>query len=651
MKFLQRFTRNRYLFLVDILLVAASYALTMLVIHRVGVAVAMIAQNWVMIAAAAIAFTGFLYIFGCYAVYWAYGGTREYVRILAACLCAGVVTCLVCWIYPMEGFFLKANLLAVLVSSVCIAGFRMAIRVMGKIIRVSLCHSSRSNPKNVLIVGAGNLGTLLARDISGNSSLNYNVLGFVDDDKAKQHMIICGAKVLGTTEDLTRLVTWLKPDEIIIAISSASAENRKRIINACGEFSCKLKILPGIADSLYNRNSLELIRQVEVEDLLERSPVKLDNSAIAEDITGKVVMVTGGGGSIGSELCRQIARFAPKKLIVLDIYENNAFDLENDLHDHFPECPVEVVIASVRDKERMEQVFAKYHPYLVFHAAAHKHVPLMEANAAEAVKNNVFGTYNVACCADRFEAKRFVLISTDKAVNPTNVMGATKRVCEMIIQAMQTVSRTEFAAVRFGNVLNSNGSVLPRFRKQIQSGGPITVTHPEITRFFMTIPEAAQLVLQAATYAKGGEIFVLDMGEPVKIYDLAKNLIRLSGLKEGKDISIKITGLRPGEKLYEELLLEEEGLTKTAHDKIHIGKPFFNSMEELRSHLELLQQAVETEDNETVKAAVAKVVPTYTREKKVQHVGSASMQEETVGEREFSEGAGKLWQKRTESLV
>lgn len=651
MEFLQRFTRNRYLFLVDILLVAASYALTMLVIHRVGVAMTVIAQNWMMIVAASIAFTGFLYIFGCYAVYWAYGGTREYVRILAACLCAGVVTCLVSWMYPMEGFFLKANLLAVLVSSVCIVGIRMAIRVIGKIIRVSLCHSSRSNPKNVLIVGAGNLGTLLARDISGNSDLNYNVLGFVDDNKAKQHMIICGAKVLGTTEDLARLVTWLKPDEIIIAISSASVESRKRIIDACSEFSCKLKILPGIADSLYSRNSLELIRQVEVEDLLERSPVKLDNSAIAEDITGKVVMVTGGGGSIGSELCRQIARFAPKKLVVLDIYENNAFDLENDLRDHFPECPVEVVIASVRDKERLEQVFEQYHPYLVFHAAAHKHVPLMEANAAEAVKNNVFGTYNVACCADRFEVKRFVLISTDKAVNPTNVMGATKRVCEMIIQAMQTVSRTEFAAVRFGNVLNSNGSVLPRFRKQIQSGGPITVTHPEITRFFMTIPEAAQLVLQAATYAKGGEIFVLDMGEPVKIYDLAKNLIRLSGLKEGKDISIKITGLRPGEKLYEELLLEEEGLTKTVHDKIYIGKPFFNNMEKLRSHLELLQQAVETEDNETVKAAVAKVVPTYTRAKKEQDAASASVQEEAVMEREFSEGASKLWQKTSESVV
>ena len=611
-----RLMRNRYLFVCDIMLVLFSYVVTFFLIHRVGAAMDVVLLNWRIICLAVIAFTGFLHIFGCYSVYWVYGGTREYGRVLLGCVAAGVVTNLICHFYAMEGFFLKANLFATLLSSVGVVGIRMGVRVLGKIERKMISRKKQTNKKNVLIVGAGALGVTLVRDIAGNSSLNYHVLGFVDDDPAKQKLMISGTKVLGKINQLPKLCSWLKPDEIIIAISSTSAESKKQIIETCSELPCKLKILPGLADALYNKNSTDFIREVEVEDLLERKPVKLDNSAIAEDITNQVVMVTGGGGSIGSELCRQIAKFAPKKLVVLDIYENNAFDLENELADSFPECDVKVVIASVRDKERLEQVFAAFRPRIVFHAAAHKHVPLMEANAMEAVKNNVFGTYHVACCADKYETKRFVLISTDKAVNPTNVMGATKRVCEMIIQAMQTVSKTEFVAVRFGNVLNSNGSVLPRFKKQIQKGGPITVTHPEITRFFMTIPEAAQLVLQAATYASGGEIFVLDMGEPVKIYDLAKNLIRLSGLKEGKDIQIKITGLRPGEKLYEELLMAEEGLTKTAHDKIYIGEPFFHSMEELKAHLALLETAVETEDNEVVKDAVAKVVPTYTREKK-----------------------------------
>lgn len=610
-----RILRNRYLFVCDILLVILSYVFTILLIHRVGAALEIVLKNWRMISLAVIAFVGFLHIFKCYSVYWVYGGTREYTRVVIGCLLAGAVTNLVCYFYAMEGFFLKANLFAVLLSSVCLVGLRMFVRILGKVERMVISRKKQTNTKNVLIVGAGALGVTLVRDIAGNSSLNYHVLGFVDDDPKKQKLIISGAKVLGKVSQLPKLCSWLKPDEIIIAISSTSAETKRKIIEICSELPCKLKILPGIADSLYNRNSTDFIREVEVEDLLERQPVKLDNSVIAEDITDQVVMVTGGGGSIGSELCRQIAKFSPKKLIVLDIYENNAFDLDNELADTFPECDVEVVIASVRDRERLDQIFAAFRPRIVFHAAAHKHVPLMESNAMEAVKNNVFGTYNVACCADKYGTKRFVLISTDKAVNPTNVMGATKRVCEMIIQAMQTVSKTEFVAVRFGNVLNSNGSVLPRFKKQIQKGGPITVTHPEITRFFMTIPEAAQLVLQAATYASGGEIFVLDMGEPVKIYDLAKNLIRLSGLKEGKDIQIKITGLRPGEKLYEELLMAEEGLTKTAHDKIYIGEPFFHSMEELQAHLKLLEDAVETEDNEAVKDAVAKVVPTYTRAK------------------------------------
>lgn len=613
MNFLKRITRNRYLFVGDMLMVCLCYLFASVIVYRVQMLPQVVLENWRVFVLSALVFLGFLQALGCYRVYWVYGGTKDYCRILVACLCASLVSDIICQIYDWGSFYLKANILASGMASVCILALRMGVRVLGKVVRVSVCESQRQHPKNIIIVGAGSLGVTLVKDISGNEALNYHIMGFIDDDSAKKNAIIYGVKVLGTTADLKHICEWLNPDEIIIAISSASAQSRQRIINLCSETQCKLKILPGIADTLRNRNSVELIREVEVEDLLEREPIRLDNSAIAEDITGQVVLVTGGGGSIGSELCRQIARFSPKKLVVLDIYENNAFDLENELADKFPDCDVEVVIASVRDKQRLETVFASYHPHIVFHAAAHKHVPLMEFNAMEAVKNNVFGTYNTACCAGQYGAKRFVLISTDKAVNPTNVMGATKRICEMVVQAMQTVSRTEFVAVRFGNVLNSNGSVLPRLKKQIKNGGPITVTHKEITRFFMTIPEAAQLVLQAATYAKGGEIFVLDMGEPVKIYDLAKNLVRLSGLKLGTDINIEITGLRPGEKLYEELLMNEEGLKKTAHNKIFIGEPFFESIVELEDKLKILKEAIRTEDNEVVKNAVAQVVPTYVR--------------------------------------
>ncbi|MBR5152004.1 MAG: polysaccharide biosynthesis protein [Clostridia bacterium] len=622
MKTLQNIVRNRYLFIGDIFLIICSYVLTILMMYRVELGLTVILSSWNMVILTVFAFTGFLYMFGCYRVYWVYGGTREYLRVTAACLCAGFLTDLLSVAHPTEGFFLKESLFTTLIAMFAVVGVRMAIRIMGKIVRMALNRSQRENPKSVLIVGAGELGVTLAKDIASNTDLNYHILGFIDDDPQKQKMIIYGHKVIGNTNQIPRLVGWLKPEEIIVAISSVEPAEKKRILELCSQQPCRIKILPGIADSLEKKKSVDFIREVEVEDLLARPAVKLDNSAIQEDITDKVVMVTGGGGSIGSELCRQIARFAPKKLVILDIYENNAFDLENNLHDDFPNCDVDVVIASVRDRNRMEQVFATYRPHIVFHAAAHKHVPLMENNAMEAVKNNVFGTYNTACCADMFGAKRFVLISTDKAVNPTNVMGATKRVCEMIIQAMQTKSETEFVAVRFGNVLNSNGSVLPRFKQQIRRGGPITVTHPDITRFFMTIPEAAQLVLQAATYASGGEIFVLDMGEPVRIYDMAKNLIRLSGLKEGKDIKIQITGLRPGEKLYEELLMEEEGLKKTAHAQIYIGQPFFDSMEKLEEHLDTLKQALETNDNEAVKNAVAKVVPTYVRKTEEEQIAA-----------------------------
>ena len=419
--------------------------------------------------------------------------------------------------------------------------------------------------------------------------------------------------MLGTTDDLEAICKKYEVEEIVFAIYRITNAKRVEILDKCSKTGIKVRILPAMQSSFIEGNGENLfknIRDVAIEDLLERDPIRLDNDRLMQDIGGKVVLVTGGGGSIGSELCRQIMKFGPEKLVIVDIYENTTYELQLELNKAYPNNPPEVLIASVRDVKRLEEIFETYRPKYVFHAAAHKHVPLMEFSPAEAIKNNVFGTYNTAKCADKYGAERFVLISTDKAVNPTNVMGATKRFCEMIVQTMAATSKTDFVAVRFGNVLGSNGSVIPLFKKQISAGGPVTVTHPEITRFFMTIPEAAQLVLQASAYANGGEIFVLDMGKPVKIDDLAKKMISLSGLKLGEDIDIVYSGLRPGEKLYEELLMDEEGLKKTAHSKIFVGQPIEITADELQAKLDVLTEAI-TKDNRAIKEAVAKVVPTY----------------------------------------
>ena len=393
---------------------------------------------------------------------------------------------------------------------------------------------------------------------------------------------------------------------------SASAKDRKEIIEICRETGCDIKTLPGIYQLLNGEVSVGKLRRVEIEDLLGRDPIRVNLDEIMDYVSGKVVMVTGGGGSIGSELCRQIAGHQPKQLIILDIYENNAYDIQMELREKYPELNLVVLIGSVRNTHRINTIFEKYRPEIVYHAAAHKHVPLMEDSPNEAIKNNVFGTYKTAKAADKYGAKRFVLISTDKAVNPTNIMGASKRMCEMVIQMMNARSKTDFVAVRFGNVLGSNGSVIPLFKKQIEQGGPVTVTHPDIIRYFMTIPEAVSLVLQAGAYAKGGEIFVLDMGEPVKILDLAKNLIRLSGYKVDEDIKIEFTGLRPGEKLYEELLMNEEGLQDTPNKLIHIGKPIDFDMEKFEHQLQELYE-IANRDSESIKDAVKIIVPTYVK--------------------------------------
>ena len=607
------YLRNRYLCLVAFLFVPVAYMITLLLIYNIYNVFDIMLSGIPAILITEAVFIMLNYLLGTYTVMWIYGGTKDYFRVILACAAASVLSGAINLIvFPQ--FYLKISFCVMLLSSVEYVGFRMAIRAIHNIYNST--PSSGTKRKRMLIVGAGSSATIVMRDMLNNDNLNYQVVGYVDDDPAKRHTRINGAKVLGTRDDIVKLCREKGVDEILIALPSASMQERKKIIEICNETGCKVKILPSIDQIIDQGEMYSKIRNVEIEDLLAREPIKLNNTEIDEYIKNRTILVTGGGGSIGSELCRQIMRFNPKKLVILDIYENNAYDLQMELNRKYPENKPDVVIASVRDMGRLEDLFEEYKPYIVFHAAAHKHVPLMEDSPGEAIKNNVFGTLNVAKCADKYGAKKFVMISTDKAVNPTNVMGATKRICEMIVQNMQLYSKTEFVAVRFGNVLGSNGSVIPLFKRQIENGGPVTVTDKNITRFFMTIPEAAQLVLQAASYAKGGEIFVLDMGEPVKIYDLAKNLIRLSGYTPDVDIKIEFCGLRPGEKLYEELLMNEEGLTNTEHSKIFIGKPLDVDPEKLKITLDELEKAAYSDDNEAIKDAVAKAVPTYKRQKK-----------------------------------
>ncbi len=490
--------------------------------------------------------------------------------------------------------------------------FRMTFRYYTYYIRLNHRDASKGN---LLIVGAGSAGRMIYEQTFVSKSFNYNVVGYIDDDEEKNGNRINGVKVLGKRKDIIKVCEKYKVTNIIIAIPSMEASELQKLVTLCSETNSKVQVLPAydelFAENVSRETVVNAVRDVNIEDLLERDSIVLDNKQLSEIITDKTVLVTGGGGSIGSELCRQIAKFSPKKLVILDIYENNAYDIQNELKRAYPSLSLDVVIASVRDYEKLEIIFETYKPDMVYHAAAYKHVPLMEFSPDEAIKNNVFGTFNVAKCADKFKVNTFTLISTDKAVNPTNVMGATKRICEMIVQSFETVSETEFVAVRFGNVLGSNGSVIPLFKKQIANGGPVTVTHKDITRFFMTIPEAAQLVLQASAFADGGEIFVLDMGKPVKIYHLAQKLIRLSGYEPDVDIKIEVTGLRPGEKLYEELLMDEEGLKNTQNAKIFIGKPIFTDFEELKLDLKKLEEAINNPDKMAVKRIISQIVDTY----------------------------------------
>ncbi|MCI9447167.1 MAG: polysaccharide biosynthesis protein [Lachnospiraceae bacterium] len=541
-----------------------------------------------------------------YGSLWSYAGATELINILiGSIISAGVqmgIIVLMDMRMPRSYYvFYAMCLFALVVFS------RFSYRAFRTIVKRQKDMQTRTN---VLMVGAGGAGNLLVREITNSSHVNKRVVCIVDDSRAKQGSYLHGVKIMGTREDIPSLVKKYHVDEIMLAIPSAPAREIKEILDICKETGCELKRLPGMYQLVNGEVSVSTLKEVDVNDLLGREPVKVDLSSILDYVSGKTILVTGGGGSIGSEICRQVAEHNPKRLVIVDIYENSAYDIQNELKNRYPQLELSVLIASVRNTKRIDLIFEKYRPDIVYHAAAHKHVPLMEDSPNEAVKNNVLGTWKVVQAADRWKTKRFVMISTDKAVNPTNIMGATKRICEMIVQTYNNRSQTEFVSVRFGNVLGSNGSVIPLFKKQIAQGGPVTVTHRDIIRYFMTIPEAVSLVLQAGVYARGGEIFVLDMGDPVRIADLARNLILLSGHKPDEDIPIVYTGLRPGEKLYEEMLMKEEGLRDTENKLIHIGMPIKMDEERFLMQLENLASYVVEEPGD-IRERVQEIVPTY----------------------------------------
>ena len=557
-------------------------------------------------------------VFLCFRLYssiWAFVSTSEVFRITGAYLVLAVIGTLV---FRFDGFLMPRSsmVMGYLLSFAMTVLIRFSYRLWRTAQR-QLSHMAHANGlKNVMLIGAGDAGRALAMEFLSSDYVKDHLSCVIDDNPVKLNKRLCGVPIVGNRYDIPAMAKQYKISKIIFAIPSCPAKMRKEILDICTTTGCEVQMLPGIYQMVNGEVSVSKLRQVDPQDLLGRDPIQVNLEEIFEYIHGKVVLVTGGGGSIGSELCRQIAGAEPEMLIIFDIYENNAYDIQQELRRNFPELNLLVLIGSVRNTSRVDWVVGHYRPDLIFHAAAHKHVPLMEDSPNEAIKNNVFGTYKVASAAAKYGVRRFVLISTDKAVNPTNIMGASKRLCEMVIQMMDRRSKTEFVAVRFGNVLGSNGSVIPLFKKQIAAGGPVTVTHPDIIRYFMTIPEAVSLVLQAGYYAKGGEIFILDMGEPVKIDTMARNMIRLSGYEPDVDIKVVYTGLRPGEKLYEELLMKEEGLQETANKLIHIGKPIEMDDGKFAAQLERLKEACQAE-TENMKDIVAEIVPTYRKKLEV----------------------------------
>lgn len=599
----------------DIALVNIAFLLSLLLRFDAAIDptyIALYKQNYIILTLVMIIV---FFALNLYKSLWRYASIREMLQIVGACIAGSIalygIGSLQDSLFPRSIYIMYIFILTLFMIT-----SRFGYRFLMKAVKYSkyytnlIGHKEPTAPmRKIMVIGAGEAASIVIKDLHKDNN-HRKITVVVDDDKNKLHSSLHGVPVRGDISRIPKIAIYYEIDEIIIAMPSASKKRIAEVAKICSETKCTLKIFPGIEKSIDSQKK-QRIRPVRIEDLLGREEIKLDNNQLQGTLGNKTIMVTGGGGSIGSELCRQILAFDPVKVVIFDIYENTAYDLQNELiRKGIPSGKVDIIIGSVRDKEKLRQVFARYKPNLVFHAAAHKHVPLMEFNPEEAIKNNVFGTLNTAKCAIEFGVDKFIMISTDKAVNPTNVMGATKRLCEMIIQSIDaTTDHTDFVAVRFGNVLGSNGSVIPLFKKQLEAGGPLTITHPDIIRYFMTIPEAVRLILEASTFAHGGEIFVLDMGEPVKIVDLAKNLIRLSGFKEGKDIDIVYTGLRPGEKLFEELLMEEEGLTKTRSEKIFVAKPGDITYKALEGQIHWLGRKVANGGD--VRELLGEIVTTY----------------------------------------
>lgn len=602
--------RRIFLILSDMLLFAITTVLALFLRYELDVKV-FLAANHLVNALELLPLTALLTIiifeiFGLYRSLWQFAGEKEIIRIPMACSAAVIVQTVLQFALsrPLPRSY---PLISIMLLTLLVMAMRMSYR-LARHLRDQARKAGKV--RRTMLIGAGDAGAIILRELQRSRHSRSNVVCLVDDDPAKIGRYMYGVKIAGNTEKIEELATKYRVDDIVFSIPTASPAKKREILAKCQKTDCELRTLPGIYQLVNGEVDVQKIRKVEIEDLLARDSIKINIDEIVGYVNDRVVLVTGGGGSIGSELCRQIADHGPKKLIIFDIYENNAYAIEQELRRKNPFLDLTVLIGSVRDEKRVNDVFETYRPEIVYHAAAHKHVPLMETSPCESIKNNVFGTLNVAKAADKSGTGTFILISTDKAVNPTNIMGASKRICEMIIRDFAGRSQTKFACVRFGNVLGSNGSVIPLFKKQIEQGGPVTVTHRDIIRYFMTIPEAVSLVLQAGAYANDGEIFVLDMGEPVRIDDLARNMIRLSGFEPDVDIAVEYTGLRPGEKLYEELLMSEEGLGKTPNDMIFIGH-----LEEIESKwfeekLKNLKFACETSSPD-IRKLVIDLVPTY----------------------------------------
>jgi len=609
------FFRQLFLVIVDVITAVAASSIALWIRFDFSIANVdrvYLHNIWITMAINGLGVVAIYWVFHLYRSIWRYASFFELQRIVLAGISATLLQAggfLIAELrMPRSYWFLYAGLLIVFTT-----GVRFSYRALRQIRKRFEDRKEGQKLSRVMIIGAGSAAEVLIREMMLSQYLHKRICCIVDDNPDLKGKSIRGYQIIGGRESIIPAAKQYAIDEIIIAMPSVSKKTISEIAKICNETGCEMKIVPGMYQFVNKDLKVSKLRHVDIEDLLGREPVKVDLGKITGFLKNQTVLVTGGGGSIGSELCRQIAAAEPKQLVIVDIYENNAYEIQQELLRKYPKLNLVVLIASVRNTNRMNSIFETYLPNVVFHAAAHKHVPLMEVSPNEAIKNNVFGTLKTVQAAHRYGVEKFVLISTDKAVNPTNIMGASKRICEMIVQAYSRKSETDFVAVRFGNVLGSNGSVIPLFKQQIKEGGPVTVTHPDIIRYFMTIPEAVSLVLEAGAFAHGGEIFVLDMGEPVKIVDLAKNLIRLSGFIPNEDIMIEYTGLRPGEKLYEERLMAEEGLEKTENDRISIAKPIEMDDEKFFESLDEMKDAVYEETGE-VREMVRKIVPTYKKE-------------------------------------